>query len=211
MKRYFLVAISVLGSISTLSADTLILRDGSRVEGQLISVRDGVIEFIEGSAFGGGRSVRLSRNDVLGIEFNPNASNSGSFPAPNNTQGGGRPSGLRERQVTVAANVLWTDTNVVVQSGQDVFFEATGEINWGPGRRDGPGGEQNSPNNPNRPIPSRPGGALIGRVGEGSSDFFFIGTDRNRIRMRSSGRLSLGINDDVLGDNGGSFRVIVRY
>ena len=38
-----------------------------------------------------------------------------------------------------------------------------------------------------------------------------IGDDRGAIRMRSSGRLYLGINDDNLQDNTGYFTVIVYY
>jgi hypothetical protein len=40
---------------------------------------------------------------------------------------------------------------------------------------------------------------------------FFIADDEDPIRMRSSGRLYLGINDDYLQDNRGSFRMIVAY
>ena len=111
----------------------------------------------------------------------------------------------------VVANVRWVGTNIDVQAGQDVYFEASGEIRWGPNRRDGPAGEQNSPVNPNRPMPNRPGAALIGHVGENSTDSFFIGMERGAIRMRSSGRLFLGVNDDNLQDNSGSFRVVVYY
>ena len=59
-------------------------------------------------------------------------------------------------------------------------------------------------------MPNRAGASLIGRVGE-SQDLFFIGDDREGIRMRSSGRLYVGINDDNLQDNTGYFRVIVYY
>jgi hypothetical protein len=193
----------------TLTADTLILRDGRRVDGQLISIRDNVIEFEEARGFGGGRAVRLSRDEVLGIEFSQGRNFSRS---PQEQQGqGGRPSGLRERQIIVPANMAWTDTNIEIRAGQQVFFEANGEIRWGPGRRDGPEGEQNSPVNNNRPMPNRPAAALIGRVGAGSQDNFYIGADRGGIRMRSSGRLFLGLNDDVLSDNTGYFRVVVFY
>ena len=44
-----------------------------------------------------------------------------------------------------------------------------------------------------------------------SEDPFFIGADQSAIRMRSSGRLFLGVNDDFLKDNTGSFRVMVYY
>jgi hypothetical protein len=194
----------------TLSADTLVLRDGRRVDGQLISVRDNVIEFEEARGFGGGRAVRISRDDVQAIEFNRDDRYSSRYPQEQ-VQSGGRPSGMRERQITVPANMPWTDTNIDIRAGQQVFFEAQGEIRWGPGRRDGPNGEQNSPVNNNRPMPNRPAAALIGRIGAGSQDNFFIGADRSGIRMRSSGRLFLGLNDDVLSDNTGYFRVVVYY
>ena len=83
-------------------------------------------------------------------------------------------------------------------------------MRWGRDRRDGPEGESDSPNNPNRPIPNRPAAGLIGRVGNGS-DFFFIGGEQGPLRVRSSGRLYLGVNDDFLQDNSGSFRVVVYY
>ena len=91
-----------------------------------------------------------------------------------------------------------------------VYFSATGRIRWGPGRQDGPWGERGSPRNDARPIPSRPAAALIGRVGDGN-DYFFIGESPEGIRMRTGGRLYLGINDDFLNDNSGSFGVTVAY
>jgi hypothetical protein len=63
---------------------------------------------------------------------------------------------------------------------------------------------------PGRPIPNRPAAALIGRVGE-TNEYFFIGDDSGPVRVRGCGRLFLGINDDFLGDNSGSFRVTVYY
>jgi hypothetical protein len=110
----------------------------------------------------------------------------------------------------VAANVLWNDTGIDVVSGRNLYFEARGEIRWGPNRRAGPGGERNSPNNPARPMPNRPGASLVGRIGD-SNDYFYIGEDQGPVRMRSSGRLFLGINDDNMQDNTGYFTVIVYY
>jgi len=36
---------------------------------------------------------------------------------------------------------------------------------------------------------------------------FFIGSDRGSFRVKNGGRLYLGVNDDYLGDNSGSFQV----
>jgi hypothetical protein len=60
-------------------------------------------------------------------------------------------------------------------------------------------------------LPNRPAAALIGKVGDESGDLFFIGDNQGSIRVRGSGRLWLGINDDVLDDNSGNFRVTVYY
>jgi hypothetical protein len=195
--------------VLTANADTLVLRNGNRIQGRLISVHDSVVEFEEVQPFGS-RALRVDRVEVLGIEFDRVERSVPGYPPQAESQRG-RPAGLRERQVMVAANVQWTDTNIDVQAGQDVFFDAGGDVRWRPDRRDGPAGEQNSPANPNRPIPNRPAGSLIGRVGANSTDYFFIGANRGPFRMRSSGRLFLGVNDDVLQDNSGAFRVIVFY
>jgi hypothetical protein len=142
----------------------------------------------------------LDRIDFDDRNANNNNSNSNGF--------GGRPSGMRERTTSVAANVAWNDTGIDVRAGQTVYFEATGQVRWGKDRRDGPGGERNSPNNPNRPMGNRNAAALIGKIG---NDLFFIGDETGPVRLRSSGRLYLGVNDDVLTDNSGNFRVVVYY
>lgn len=200
------LAVVVLFTI-VVSADTLYLRSGQRLQGHLISIRNDVIEFEEQSrgVFGGTRLVRVNRDEVARIDLDEGGS-AGSAPF-----GPRRPAGLRERSVDVVASQAWTDTGIDVRSGQTVYFEASGLVRWGPHRRDGPAGESGSPPNPARPIPNRPAAALIGRIGADSHDYFLIGDERGPVRMRASGRLFLGINDDYLEDNSGSFRVVVYY
>ena len=214
--RWIATAALVLSLPLTLSADTLYLRNGTRVQGDLVAVRGNTIEFEERrGGFGGTRTIRIDRSEVDRIEFERSGSgnnwggnsgsNSGSY---NPSDGGGRPSGMRERLVGVSATTDWNDTGIEVRAGQTIAFEASGEVRWGKDRRDGPAGEKNSPFNQARPLPNRAGGALIGRVG---GDVFFIGDERGPIRVRNSGRLQLGINDEYLVDNSGSFRVTVYY
>ena len=189
----------------SLQADTLVLRNGSRVQGELIAVRNGTIEFEERRGYGSGRTLRVDRDEVTRIEFE-------DYRGGNNSSNSfGRPSGMRERQVPVPANVAWSDTGIDVRAGQTVYFQATGEVRWGKDRRDGPEGEHDSPSNPNRPMGNRNAAALIGKIGAGSGDLFFIGDESGAIRVRGNGRLYLGINDDVLSDNSGSFRVVIYY
>jgi len=53
----------VAGLTSSLSADTLILRDGRRVQGELIAVRDGVVEFEGQKGFFGHERMRIDRDE----------------------------------------------------------------------------------------------------------------------------------------------------
>ena len=196
-----LVFVGVVASGIVAIADTLVMRNGNRVSGRLVAVRNGVVEFEEERGLGT-RLVRVDQDDVRAIEFDGGGSDSPGI-------GELRPRGMRERELDVSARTQWTETGVNVRAGQTLYFEADGRVRWGSDRRDGPEGERNSPRNPNRPIPSRPGAALIGRIGDEAP--FFIGNDLNGIRMRSSGQLFLGINDDVLEDNSGAFRVKVYH
>ena len=194
-----------LALTASVQADTLYLRDGSRVQGELIAVRNGTVEFEERRSYGSGRTLRLDRDEVVRIEFETVAAQ-----RRQRLLAGGRPSGMRERQTIVSADVAWNDSGIDVRAGQTIYFEAQGQVRWGRDRRDGPAGERNSPSNPNRPMGNRNAAALIGKIGSGN-DLFFIGDDTGPIRVRSSGRLYLGINDDVLTDNSGNFRVVVHY
>ncbi len=219
ISRSLLTAALVASLPLTLVADTIYLRNGTRLQGELVSVRGNTIEFQEQRGFGGSRTIRINRNDVDRIDFEDyggggggggwsGGGGGGGFGGGGGDFGGGRPGGMRERQVNVAATVQWNDTGIDVRAGQMVAFEASGQVRWGRDRRDGPEGEDNSPFNQARPLPNRPGAALIGRIG---GDVFFIGADRSPIRARSSGRLQLGINDEYLADNSGGFRVTVFY
>lgn len=201
-KRALAVLAFALALAATTLADTLVLRSGRRIEGDLVSVRGSTIEFAED----GGSTRRYDRSDVSRIELYGGGSSSSSY---DDDRRGGRPSGLREKYTSVQAATQWNDTGVDVRSGTTVYFEASGRVRWGPDRQHGPGGEGGNRHNENRPIPGRPGGALIGRIGD--SGAFYIGDDRGPIRMRDSGRLYLGVNDDYLEDNSGSWRVTIYY
>jgi hypothetical protein len=122
---------------------------------------------------------------------------------------GDRGTSGRDRVITVPARQVWTDTGIDVTTGDVIRFTAEGTVTWSPGQQDGPAGEMNSPINDRRTIPGRPAGALIGRIGTSASDVFFIGDDRGGFRVRTSGRLYLGVNDNSYLDNSGSFQVRV--
>jgi hypothetical protein len=204
--RLVVASFTLLVAPAVLIADTLVLNNGRRIQGELIGVYGREIEFEERDG-GRRRTVRIPRSEISRIEFDDR---NNSDRERNNDFTGGIPRGMRERSITVGSAAGWTDTGVEVRGGQPMYFQSSGEWRWGPSRRDGAQGENNSPVNRNRPLPDRPAAALIGRIGDGN-DVFFIGGELGPYRARSSGRLYLGINDDVLTDNSGSLRVTVSY
>jgi hypothetical protein len=206
--RNILILIAVVVAGVVVSADTLILRDGSRVTGRLIGADDTTIEFEERGS--GRRTVVRSydRDDILRIEFDRGGGGGGFVDEPSRPS---RPSGLRERLVIVSGDVDWNDSGITVRANQEIWLESSGRVQWGRDRRHGPAGEPNSPRNDGRPMPSRNAAALIGKIGDRSTDYFFLGDETGPIRIRTGGRLFLGVNDDFLNDNSGNFRVIVYY
>ncbi len=209
-----LAAVAVIAGAAVLSADRLILRDGRRIEGQLISVQRGVIEFREDRGFRGSRTIEVRRDEVDRIELEEFR----QAPEPDRREdrpdmrGSTRPNGLREREVWVPARSQWTDSGIDVRDGQVLYFDAHGgDIEWRRGRQTRANGDDREPYDRFRPIPGRGPGALIGKIGSGSTDYFFIGETDGPIRMRGAGRLFLGINDENVNDNQGAFRVTVFY
>lgn len=202
----------VVGTSTGASADVLVLRNGQRIQGTLVSVRGDTVEFEE-LRYGSRRITRFDRSEIRNIRFDRN----GAAVADDGRDedeydlgydpGG---AGTRERTVQVQARQGWTPTGITVRPGQVLQFASQGEIRWGPGRSDDAAGERNSPRNNARPIPDRAAGSLIARIGENGAPFY-VGTSTGPIRIRDSGQLYLGINDDYLQDNSGWFRVQVRY
>ena len=107
--------------------------------------------------------------------------------------------------ISVPGNQAWTATGMRVNQGDRLSFRASGQVRWGSGARDvaGPGGGRAI--NPNYPVATAGGGGLIGRVGNGQP--FMIPSNGATVAMPASGQLYLGINDDNVSDNSGSFRV----
>jgi hypothetical protein len=173
-----------------------------------VGVRGDSISFEHHGGADDGRVRQYGREDVRSVQFDDAV---GGWTGRNEFATGERARlALRERTVRVNAREQWTDTGIDVRSGQAVTFHASGTVRWGPGRRDGAAGERNSPYNQHRPMPDRNAAALIGRVGEGG-DPFLIGESPEPLRMRGSGRLFLGLNDDHVADNSGTLRVVIAH
>ena len=116
---------------------------------------------------------------------------------------GGR--GTANADVTVRGADEWTETSITVKRGQQVSFQASGEVYIT--RTSGaasPAGIEDQ--NDDLPVRNARTGALIGKVGPNGTPFL-IGTNTGAITMNGTGRLMLGINDTNFPDNSGAFTV----
>ena len=124
--RLMLASLTVFAATAFVHADTLVMNDGRRLQGELIGVYGREIEFEERTG-GRRRTIRVSRDEIDRIEFDRGRSNDGR-DAPLSVP----PRGLRERQVVVNARDAWTDTGIDVRTGQQIYFSAQGQTRWGP-------------------------------------------------------------------------------
>ena len=133
--------------------------------------------------------------------------------------------GQARLEIPVMGDVGWTDTGLDVFQGQEVYFRARGQISLQKGNPVtycGPDGY--SYQSTQQPLRDKNIGALIGKVyllvsvevdeetGEEVrnelEELFYIGS-ANRIVMPMTGRLFLGLNENLVIDNEGSFTVII--
>ena len=130
-----------------------------------------------------------------------------------------------EKKVVVPAAGGWLDTGIDVGPGEEILLRASGEIVLQRGNPEGacgPGGldivtvEQ--------PVPNANLGALIGKIAQLVSSrvdadsgqevrdevfiLFLVGPERT-VTVPFKGRLYLGVNENVVKDNGGEFSVLV--
>ncbi len=132
----------------------------------------------------------------------------------------------RTLRISVLANTHWTDTGIDVVEGQEVYFKASGGISLQKGNPMaycGPDGYDLK--TVQQPIKDKNIGALIGKVvmlisivvdeetGEEIRnelvEEFYIGSENN-VEIPIGGRIFLGVNENVVEDNAGEFRVEMR-
>jgi hypothetical protein len=166
------------------------------------------------------RLLEMDRNDdrvVTRSEFRGSArlfrsydwNNDGVISGEELRQGQGEEQelvGTSGAELIVNPTVRWTDTGVYVSEGELVRLTSSGTVQLSGDSADsgGPGGAQSRRRAPSSPMPPRPAGALIARVGDSAP--VFVGNAES-FRAPASGQLQLGVNDDYLEDNRGQFRV----
>jgi hypothetical protein len=195
-------------AVPTDSSQLLVLRNGETQKGRLGNLIGG--DTLVWQSEGGGER-RFPIRDVSRVYLNSKLAWTtfiGEEP-PTRTQNS-QSSGSVARApgtVEVPGNVAWTDSGVTVRRGERVSFEASGSVDLLANSPAGPDGRSGMRSR-DYPVPAVLGGALIGRVG--NSRPFVIGSDSQPLVMPATGRLMLGVNDNNVVDNSGSFVVKIN-
>jgi len=125
----------------------------------------------------------------------------------------GRGRGAGDRRGTTATTFVdsreeWTDTGLDVRAGDALIIDASGMIQFmDQGPPTGPNGAAGQRASDGAPMPSALVGALVARVGNSAP--FLVGARSDGLRAPRNGPLYLRVNDGLLDDNRGSFRVRV--
>ena len=143
----------------------------------------------------------------LGINDTGVDNNGGSFAADVATDV--RHTSVASRSLTVPGTVAWTDTGLDVAAGQQVTITASGTVIHSVSTNDGcdPTGEPGTSGHGANIIGCPDHASLIGKFGDAGAPFY-VGRTYS-VPATASGRLFLGINDNDLGNNGGSYSASV--
>lgn len=181
----------------------VVMRNGQIIDGRLTDV--GGARPLRLTIENGGGSRDLTSNDVAQVWVNPEG---GASAGGGQAAQPGTPAPVPANAITVPANVAWTNTGVAVLRQRRLRFSSTGDINLSPTASSGVNGSPAvTVAGARYPLQGAYAGALIGRVGNGAP--FLIGGNGDPILVRGTGNLMLGVNDDVLTDNGGNFYVTI--
>ena len=235
--RLLLALTLLLSTAAPLLADTIRLKDGSVIRGQVIGFKDQQFTIlIGGNARGRRGQTTVYVEDVESIEFDANTSagpsNTDEMTARNNppvmrpndqpeNNGGSSPRTVDPPnsapptfftiKVGVradSANNGWTNSGLVVRKGQRLRISASGRVSLGRGRFSTPGG-LGTIQDSDKLMRNEATGALIAVIGDDNDDFILIGPRREFVALRD-GVLFLGVNESDLADNTGSYDIVIE-
>jgi hypothetical protein len=216
----------------TAFADTIRMKDGTVIRGEIVGFKDQQFTVLIGSGAKNRRSkVTIYIEDVDTIEFDkavvadnggrnddppPPTNTGGNNTRPNtgnsNTTGGNtvpaRYMSIRARVAGDNTNNGWTNTGIVLRRGQRVRISASGTVTLSRGTNTTPAGLP-SLRDPGKLMPNEATGGLIAVIGDDNDDFVFIGRNREFVAQRD-GVLFLGLNEDKLSDNSGAFDALIE-
>ena len=237
--RLLLASALVLSVVAPALADTVRLKDGSVIRGTVIGFRDQQFTILIGGGARGRRGqTTVYAEDVESIEFDATSNTPTDTASNTNVPTNSQPT--RPNQPTddgvnyprtsdpppttpnaaptfftikVAvradnANNGWTNSGLVVRKGQRLKISASGRVSLGRGRFSLPGGVSTIPDN-EKLMRNEATGALIAVIGDDNDDFILIGPRREFVAQRD-GVLFLGVNEGDLGDNTGTFDIVIE-
>ena len=236
MKRFFfrplLVVVLAFGVCLPALADTIRLKDGSVLHGQVVGFKDQQFTILLGSGARGRKSrITVYMEDVESIDFDStgvsgntsddtsNTNTQPSYQPPANTQPSYPPPTtnpnssptffqINARVRADNANNGWTNTGLVVRRGQRLRINASGRVSLGNNRFSTPDGLANIPDR-DKLMRNQPTGGLIAVIGDDNDDFIFVGRSRDFVVQRD-GVLFLGVNEGNLSDNSGNYDVVIE-
>lgn len=227
----------ILALVAPIAADTIRLKDGSIIRGQVVGFKDQQFTVLIGSGAQGRRSRTIIYvEDVESIEFDsvtggttsgtanddrplPESTPTPEYQPPRSNQpvrpNTGQPSTASAPtfftiKVSVRAdntNNGWTNSGLVVRKGQRLRISSTGRVSLGGGRFSTPLGLAGTDND--KLMRTEATGALIAVIGDDNDDFLLIATRRDFVAQRD-GVLFLGVNEGNLTDNTGTYDVVIE-
>jgi hypothetical protein len=237
IRHAFYALVLVLALVVPIAADTIRLKDGSVIRGQVVGFKDQQFTVLIGSGAQGRRSRTLIYvEDVESIEFdsattaaaaglaNENRQTADNTAPPDNqpprTNQPVRPNTNSPStasaptfftiKISVRAdntNNGWTNSGLVVRKGQRLRISSTGRVSLGGGRFSTPNGIPGADND--KLMRNEATGSLIAVIGDDNDDFLVIGTRRDFVAQRD-GVLFLGVNEGNLNDNTGTYDVVIE-
>lgn len=232
--RPLMVLALALGMSVPVLADTIRLKDGSIIRGQIVSFKAEQFTILVGSGTRGRKSrITVYMEDVESIEFDAagasgndepsNTSNNSqpTYQPPVNTRPSNppptQPANTSSNPTFFPVNVRvrgdsstngWTNSGLVVRRGQRLRINAQGRVSLGNNRFASPDGLPNVPDR-EKLMRSQPTGGLIAVIGDDNDDFIFVGSSRDFVAQRD-GVLFLGVNEGNLSDNSGTFEIVIE-
>ncbi len=215
MKKILLAFVICLATVSLAAADTIYLRGGTALRGN-------VLGFINGRF-----AIQLTQNAVVPIRSSTSRTQTGTATTTTRNVSAGEVIFLRPRDierveidgrsldearfqsrtVDVALGPNWIDSGVDIRRGERVRIDATGTIYAGRTRIT-PAGL--STTDPSAPLPRAAEGELIGVIGNDfDAPIIELGSGRDFTADRD-GRLYLTVNRGSYSDARGAFNVRIR-
>jgi len=234
-KMFYLLAVPVLllSLVVPSLADTIRLKDGSVIHGQVVGFKDQQFTIlIGGNAKGRRGRTTIYVEDIESIEFDATTGDSVAAsdtvpvsqpqPSRTNTQPDVAPRTDSQPSANSAptfftikvavradkTNNGWTNSGLVVRRGQRLRISASGRVSLGKGRFSTPAGVGTIADN-DKLMRNEATGALIAVIGDDNDDFIFLGGKRDFVAQRD-GVLFLGVNEGELADNTGTYDIVIE-